>query len=191
MYVYVATCTCGFLNLYSKPKNMLISMCVLYFPSNHTIITVYMYLYIYLESFHNQYWNQFCINLCYTVYISGCICTLHELWRIVSIVLQTPVLILLYQHYYLYDQSPSLSFLYLQSKIAQMCVEIHTSVSDMSEVFYAELRRHNYTTPTSYLELINLYLSMLQTKKKYDTCIYLHVHVHVHVLTTCTCRLYD
>ncbi len=53
-----------------------------------------------------------------------------------------------------------------QSKIAQMCVETHTSVTDMSEVFYAELRRRNYTTPTSYLELINLYLSMLQTKKK-------------------------
>ena len=43
---------------------------------------------------------------------------------------------------------------------------IHTSVSDMSEVFYAELRRRYYTTPTSYLELINLYLSMLQTKRK-------------------------
>ena len=47
-----------------------------------------------------------------------------------------------------------------------MCVVIHTSVSDMSEVFYAELRRRYYTTPTSYLELINLYLSMLQTKRK-------------------------
>jgi len=47
-----------------------------------------------------------------------------------------------------------------------MCVEIHTSVSNMSEVFYAELRRRYYTTPTSYLELINLYLSMLQTKRK-------------------------
>ena len=66
----------------------------------------------------------------------------------------------------------------LQSKIAQMCVEIHTSVSDMSEVFYAELRRRYYTTPTSYLELINLYLSMLQTKKKYEryTCVYIYMY---------------
>lgn len=47
-----------------------------------------------------------------------------------------------------------------------MCVDIHTSVSEMSEVFYEELRRHNYTTPTSYLELINLYLTMLQTKRR-------------------------
>lgn len=53
-----------------------------------------------------------------------------------------------------------------QSAIAKMCVEIHTSVSGMSDVFYAELRRRFYTTPTSYLELINLYLSMLQTKKR-------------------------
>ena len=31
--------------------------------------------------------------------------------------------------------------------------------------FYDELRRHYYTTPTSYLELVNLYLSMLKEKK--------------------------
>jgi dynein heavy chain len=54
----------------------------------------------------------------------------------------------------------------MKSKVAEMCVEIHTSVSFIAEVFYAELRRRYYTTPTSYLELINLYLSMLQTKKK-------------------------
>jgi dynein heavy chain len=47
-----------------------------------------------------------------------------------------------------------------------MCVEIHTSVSDMAVRFYEELRRHYYTTPTSYLELITLYLSMLADKKK-------------------------
>ncbi|XP_070535810.1 dynein axonemal heavy chain 6-like isoform X2 [Ptychodera flava] len=54
----------------------------------------------------------------------------------------------------------------LKAKICEMCVEIHTSVSDMAEKFYAELRRRYYTTPTSYLELINLYLSMLSEKKK-------------------------
>ena len=53
-----------------------------------------------------------------------------------------------------------------QDAICEMCVEIHTSVSEMSEVFYEELRRRNYTTPTSYLELINLYISMLQTKRR-------------------------
>ncbi|XP_022090689.1 dynein heavy chain 6, axonemal-like isoform X2 [Acanthaster planci] len=54
----------------------------------------------------------------------------------------------------------------MKSKIAEMCVEIHTSVSAMAERFYSELRRRYYTTPTSYLELINLYLSMLSEKRK-------------------------
>lgn len=36
----------------------------------------------------------------------------------------------------------------------------------MAEQYYAELRRRYYTTPTSYLELINLYLAMLQEKRK-------------------------
>ena len=47
-------------------------------------------------------------------------------------------------------------------------MEIHTSVSDMAERFYDELKRRYYTTPTSYLELIAVYLSMLGEKKKYD-----------------------
>lgn len=49
---------------------------------------------------------------------------------------------------------------------SEMCVEIHVSVTDMAESFYSELRRHYYTTPTSYLELINLYLSMLGEKRQ-------------------------
>ena len=55
---------------------------------------------------------------------------------------------------------------YLQDRVAEMCVEIHTSVSSMAERFYAELRRRYYTTPTSYLELINLYLGMLDEKRR-------------------------
>ena len=54
----------------------------------------------------------------------------------------------------------------MQPKIAEMCVDIHTSVSSMAERFFAELKRRYYTTPTSYLELINLYLSMLTDKKR-------------------------
>jgi dynein heavy chain len=46
-----------------------------------------------------------------------------------------------------------------------MCVEIHTSVQGMAKRFYEELRRYYYTTPTSYLELITLYLKMLAEKK--------------------------
>ena len=54
----------------------------------------------------------------------------------------------------------------VKEALACCCEVIHTSVSDMSERFFAELRRHVYSTPTSYLELINLYLSMLNDKRK-------------------------
>lgn len=56
-----------------------------------------------------------------------------------------------------------------KERVAELCVETHTSVSSMAERFYAELRRRYYTTPTSYLELINLYLSMLDDKRRYCT----------------------
>ena len=35
------------------------------------------------------------------------------------------------------------------------------AVQDASEEMFEELRRRNYTTPTSYLELINSYIHML------------------------------
>lgn len=54
----------------------------------------------------------------------------------------------------------------LKQSFSAMCVEIHVSVTDMAERFYSELRRRYYTTPTSYLELINLYLSMLEDKRQ-------------------------
>ncbi|OAJ44270.1 hypothetical protein BDEG_27524 [Batrachochytrium dendrobatidis JEL423] len=54
----------------------------------------------------------------------------------------------------------------MKTKIATMCVEIHASVGEIAKRFYSELRRRYYTTPTSYLELINLYISMLQEKRK-------------------------
>lgn len=54
----------------------------------------------------------------------------------------------------------------LKRSFSAMCVEIHVSVTDMAERFYLELRRRYYTTPTSYLELINLYLSMLDNKRQ-------------------------
>ncbi|XP_005385504.1 PREDICTED: dynein heavy chain 6, axonemal [Chinchilla lanigera] len=54
----------------------------------------------------------------------------------------------------------------LKEKLSLMCVNVHLSVSQMADRYYAELRRRYYTTPTSYLELINLYLSMLTEKRK-------------------------
>eukprot|EP00967_Tisochrysis_lutea_P008590 scaffold10254_cov16-Tisochrysis_lutea.AAC.1 len=46
-----------------------------------------------------------------------------------------------------------------------MCVLIHTSVAKTSDRYYAELRRRYYTTPKSYLDLINLYLQLLGEKR--------------------------
>lgn len=42
---------------------------------------------------------------------------------------------------------------------------IHTSVEEVSEKFWGELRRRVYTTPKSYLDLISLYLNTLGKKR--------------------------
>lgn len=55
---------------------------------------------------------------------------------------------------------------FMVQALAKMSVEIHMSVSDKAKRLLSELRRYYYTTPTSYLELINLYLMMLNDKKK-------------------------
>ena len=49
--------------------------------------------------------------------------------------------------------------------LCNMSVEIHNSVSQYSDRFYEELRRKNYTTPTSYLDLIKTYIEMLKAQK--------------------------
>eukprot|EP00767_Chilomastix_cuspidata_P003863 gnl/Chilomastix_cuspidata/3994.p1 GENE.gnl/Chilomastix_cuspidata/3994~~gnl/Chilomastix_cuspidata/3994.p1 ORF type:complete len:4491 (+),score=293.00 gnl/Chilomastix_cuspidata/3994:101-13474(+) len=51
-------------------------------------------------------------------------------------------------------------------QLARVCVGIHTSVEKFSGRFFEELRRHNYTTPTSYLELLRQYLTLLDEKRK-------------------------
>ncbi|RZC39366.1 dynein heavy chain 6, axonemal, partial [Asbolus verrucosus] len=52
------------------------------------------------------------------------------------------------------------------SSLSTICVTMHESVEKMTERFYNEMRRHYYTTPSSYLELLKLYKVMLQTKKQ-------------------------
>jgi len=41
---------------------------------------------------------------------------------------------------------------------------MHNSVIDKSEIFYDELKRKTYVTPTSYLELIKLYIELMRVK---------------------------
>lgn len=42
----------------------------------------------------------------------------------------------------------------------------HKSVEKISIKYLKELRRYNYVTPTSFLELLNLYKSILDSKNK-------------------------
>jgi dynein heavy chain len=53
----------------------------------------------------------------------------------------------------------------LRDAVCSVCMVIHSSVSKISVRYLNELRRYNYTTPTSYLELINMYTSMLSTER--------------------------
>ena len=47
-----------------------------------------------------------------------------------------------------------------------MCKRFHTTTRMLSERFLSELERHNYVTPTSYLELINTFKSLLGKNRK-------------------------
>jgi len=49
--------------------------------------------------------------------------------------------------------------------IVKSCVNVHQSVEKASKRFYDELRRYNYVTPTSYLELLTTFMRLLGEKK--------------------------
>ena len=51
-----------------------------------------------------------------------------------------------------------------KKSICQFMSHVHQSVNDMSKVYAQNDKRFNYTTPKSFLELINLYLKVLNSK---------------------------
>lgn len=57
----------------------------------------------------------------------------------------------------------------MQDKIKEncvdMCKEFHQTTRALSTRFLSNLRRHNYVTPTSYLELISTYKNLLGKKR--------------------------
>lgn len=53
-----------------------------------------------------------------------------------------------------------------KTAICEICVEMHYSVGVASKDFFSQLRRKTYTTPTSYLELLNLYNAMLTDQRE-------------------------
>ena len=53
----------------------------------------------------------------------------------------------------------------LLNGVVTCCVGIHQSVERTSRKFYNELRRYNYVTPTSYLELLGTFIRLLGEKR--------------------------
>jgi len=53
----------------------------------------------------------------------------------------------------------------IRTNIALHMAHVHLSIADANQEFLLAERRHNYTTPTSYLELINFYKSLLDQKR--------------------------
>lgn len=50
-------------------------------------------------------------------------------------------------------------------QLCRMAVTIHRTVELETDKYYRDLRRRNYTTPTSYLELIKLYMEILSKQR--------------------------
>ena len=53
----------------------------------------------------------------------------------------------------------------IMSSISQMMANVHLSIEDANKEFRERERRYNYTTPTSFLELINFYKTLLTLKR--------------------------
>lgn len=55
--------------------------------------------------------------------------------------------------------------IFLYPRVVEMCKTFQTSVREISERYFSRLRRHNYVTPTSYLELILTFKNLLNVKR--------------------------
>lgn len=58
-----------------------------------------------------------------------------------------------------------LQLVQVSAQVPELCVLFHESVQELSKKFLAKDRRHVYVTPTSYLELINSYKTLLGKKQ--------------------------
>ena len=52
----------------------------------------------------------------------------------------------------------------IKGSVSHFMAYVHGSVNEISKAYLLNDRRHNYTTPKSYLELINLYVKILTQK---------------------------
>lgn len=53
----------------------------------------------------------------------------------------------------------------IKENCVDMCKEFHQTTRALSTKYLSYLRRHNYVTPTSYLELISTYKNLLGKKR--------------------------
>ncbi|XP_070559259.1 dynein axonemal heavy chain 3-like isoform X5 [Ptychodera flava] len=53
----------------------------------------------------------------------------------------------------------------VRAEVVVMCKHFHESVRALSDTFYGVLRRRNYVTPTSYLELIKTFKNLMNMKR--------------------------
>ena len=54
----------------------------------------------------------------------------------------------------------------IRQSMVHMCGFVHRSIENASDNYYNELKRKIYTTPKSYLDLINLYINMIKSSQK-------------------------
>ena len=54
----------------------------------------------------------------------------------------------------------------IKNYIFEICVSVHTSVVKFSQQFYKDSKRYNYVTPSSYLELLKLFIMLLKQKRE-------------------------
>jgi dynein heavy chain len=59
----------------------------------------------------------------------------------------------------------------VRTAVVEMCQHFHQSTANYSEKFKLSLGRYNYTTPTSYLELLNAYKALLGKKREEVTSV--------------------
>ena len=53
-----------------------------------------------------------------------------------------------------------------RSGCVEMCQQFHTTTVQLSQRYLLQLGRHNYVTPTSYLELISTFKMLLDSKRR-------------------------
>lgn len=64
-----------------------------------------------------------------------------------------------------FDEQKDLGISDHVAALSKMCNKMHRTVELETVKYFDELKRHNYTTPTSYLELIKLYVDILKTQQ--------------------------